>query len=120
MKSCGEPKPVLPRHAIKVRSSDNGAMTIEYAVIFPFVIFVVMLLVYFGMVYYQQALLQSVVTGKTQDWAFLWSYDAEKVQHGEGILSRDEYGSEGLYWQVFSGADRKIAWSEKISRSTPA
>jgi hypothetical protein len=82
-------------------------MTVEHAVIFPFVIFIVMLLVYFGLIYYQHALLQSVVAGSTQNWALLWGFDAQKVQPGEGVLSLEGYDSEGLYWQMFSGADRK-------------
>lgn len=82
-------------------------MTIEYAVIFPIVIFIVLLLVYFGLIYYQQALLQSVTARNTQDWAFLWGFDAEKVQPGEGIFNFEGYSSEGLYWQIFSGVNRK-------------
>lgn len=107
MKKPAEPPPVLSCHALKVRCSTNGAITVEYAVIFPFVIFIVMLLIYFGLIYYQKALLQSVVAGNTQDWAFLWGYDAQKVKTEEGILSREGYSSEGLYWQVFSGANPK-------------
>jgi len=102
-----ESKPVVNCNAAKTRNPSIGAMTVEYAIIFPFVILIVMLLIYFGMIYYQQALLQSVVSKNTQDWAFLWGYDAQKIQPGEGILSREGYDSEGLYWQVFSGAKQK-------------
>lgn len=107
MKSRIEPIPVLLCHVKNIRVSRNGAMTVEYAIIFPFVIFVVMLLVYIGLVYYQQALLQSVVTANAQDWAFLWGYDAKKVQPGEGILGAEGYNSEGLYWHIFPEANRK-------------
>lgn len=107
MKSCNEPRSVRLCHAKRNRGRVNGAVTVEYAIIFPLVIFVVMLLIYFGLVYYEQALLQSVVTGNTQNWAFLWGYDPEKVSMGEGILNRAGYGSKGLYNQVFSGANRR-------------
>ncbi len=107
MENSIEHKPVTYCKAIKTGHSQMGVMTVEYAIIFPFVILIVMLLIYLGMIYYQQALLQSVVSKNTQDWAFLWGYDAQKIQPGEGILNREGYGSEGLYWQVFSGAKQK-------------
>lgn len=104
MNNPAEHKRLMP---LKTGKPCKGAMTVEYVVIFPFVILVVMLLIYLGLIYYQQALLQSVVSRNSQGWAFLWGYDAQKVQPAEGILSREGYGSEGLYWQVFSGAGRK-------------
>lgn len=85
----------------------RGAVTVEYAMVFPVVLFVLMLLIYFGLLYYQQALMQSVVSANAQDWAFLWGYDARKVVPGEGVLSLEGYQSEGLYWQLFSGAATK-------------
>jgi hypothetical protein len=107
MISRTEPTPVLFHSIKKIRHSRHGAITIEYAVIFPLVIFVVMLLVYIGLVYYQQALLQSVVTANAQDWALLWGYDAQKVHPGEGILGAEGYNSEALYWHIFPEANPK-------------
>lgn len=97
----------LPRCIFTGKKACDGAMTVEYALIFPLVLFVLMLLIYFGLLYYQQALLQSVVSTNTQNWAFLWGYDARKVNPGEGVLTGEGFLSEGLYWQLFSGAAGK-------------
>ncbi len=98
---------VLPRCTFTRKTACDGAMTVEYALIFPVVLFTLMLLIHFGLLYYQQALLQSVVSTNAQDWAFLWRYDALKVKPGEGVLTNEGYLSEGLYWQLFSSAAAK-------------
>lgn len=89
------------------RKPIQGAVTVEYAIIFPMVIICVIILIHMGLLYYQQALLQSVTAENAQNWAFLWGYDAEKIQPPEGVIHRKVYQSEGMYWQIFSGASRK-------------
>lgn len=89
------------------RKKNKGAITVEYAMIFPLVIFCVIILIYLGMIYYQQALMQSIASENAENWAMLWGYDAQKVESSIGVITRDAYQSEGLYWQFFSSADRK-------------
>jgi hypothetical protein len=81
---------------------DNGAMTVEYAVIFPFVIICVMILIYLGLMFYEQAVLMSVAGENVQNWALLWGFDPNTIQAEEGITSHDSYISKGLYWQLFA------------------
>lgn len=98
-----------------LKKSCKGALTVEYALIFPIVIFCVLILIYIGFVLYQQALLQSVVSENVQNCAFLWGYDLDKLKLQEGITSKESYLSEGLYWHIFSGADnKKTLLQEKI------
>lgn len=85
----------------------KGAVTIEYALVFPVVIICVAILVYVGLIYYQQALLHSVISENAQNYALLWGYDLGELNTGEGITNADTYLSEGLYWQVFSQSEKK-------------
>lgn len=89
--------------------SCKGAVTIEYALVFPIVIICIIMLIYFGLVYYQQALLQSIVSENLQNCSLLWGYNPEKLNIREGITDREAYLSEGLYWHLFSGSNRKKA-----------
>lgn len=97
-------KRFLVTHMIK---SCKGAVTVEYALIFPVVIVCVMMLIYIGLVYYQQALLQSVVSENSQNYALLWGYDFSELNTREGITSIKTYRSEGLYWHVFPSVEKK-------------
>jgi len=90
-----------------IKNSRKGAVTIEYALIFPIVILCVFILMFIGLVFYQQALLQSVVSENVQNCAFLWGYDFNSLKMNEGITGKKSYLSEDLYWQIFSKADRK-------------
>ncbi|NLN63961.1 MAG: pilus assembly protein [Clostridiaceae bacterium] len=114
--ACTGNIPGRVRHEERRQNACSGAVTIEYALVFPLVIFSVMILIYLGMVYYQQALLQSIVSEQTQNWAFLWGYDANEVQQHGGVLSREGYQSEGLYWHIFSNPESK----KEIIRNTIA
>ncbi len=96
-------KPFIAR----MKNSRKGAVTIEYALVFPVVIICIMILLYIGLIYYQQALLQSVVSENAQNCALLWGYDFDTLDTGEGITSMEAYQSEGLYWHVFSDASPK-------------
>ena len=91
----------------KVNQSLKGAVTIEYVLIFPFVIFCVFILIFIGLIFYQQALLQSVVSENAQNCALLWGYDLNKLNMTEGVTNTESYLSEDLYWHIFSKADRK-------------
>ncbi len=90
-----------------VRENQKGAMMVEYAIIFPFVILCVCVIVYMGLIYYQQALLQSVVSENAQNWALLWGYDAGRIHSAEGIVGREAYESEALYWNLFTDVNKK-------------
>lgn len=84
-----------------------GAITTEYALVFPVVILSVYIIIYFGLVYYQQALLQSVTAENAQNWAMLWGYEAPEVNSGEGVTTAVIYRSEGLYWHIFLNPEEK-------------
>lgn len=88
-------------------SATKGAVTVEYVLIFPFVILCVLIIIQIGFLYYQQALFQSVVGESIQNWAMLWGYDVGRVTAEKGITDRNAYESEGLYWHIFSGAHAK-------------
>lgn len=102
MKAC-----VKTRVRTCIGKGCKGAVTIEYALVFPVVIICVAILVYVGLIYYQQALLHSVVSENAQNYALLWGYDLGELNTGEGITNADTYLSEGLYWQVFSQSEKK-------------
>ncbi|NLY18618.1 MAG: pilus assembly protein [Clostridiaceae bacterium] len=104
----GENKGPIRRFLINhFKKSCKGAVTVEYALIFPPVIFCVFILIFIGLVFYQQALLQSVVSENVQNCALLWGYDFNKLELQEGIVNKESYLSEELYWHIFSKADRK-------------
>lgn len=94
-------------------SAAKGAVTVEYVLIFPFVILSLLIIIQIGLVYYQQALFQAVVGESIQNWAMLWGYDTSLVISEKGITNRSAYESEGLYWHIFPGADEKKAFLEK-------
>ncbi len=85
-----------------------GAITTEYAIVFPMVILSVYILIYFGLVYYQHALLQSVTAENAQNWAMLWGYEVSDANSGTGVTTAVIYRSEGLYWHIFSNPEEKI------------
>lgn len=85
----------------------SGYVTVEYAVIFPIVIVCLLLLIYLGMLYYQQSLLQSVVSENVQNLALLWGYNLQHAEMRSGIEDRDTYLNEELYWQIFSNPDER-------------
>jgi len=94
-------------------SAAKGAVTVEYVLIFPFVILSVLIIIQIGLLYYQQALFQAVVGESIKNWAMLWGYDINRITAEKGITDRSVYESEGLYWHIFSGADAKKAALEK-------
>lgn len=94
--------------------TDSGAVTVEYAVVFPVVIICIMLLIYIGMLYYQQCLIQSVVSRNVRSMALLWGYDPEKVDINEGVTDKYAYVNESLYWQLFTDVNSR---KEKTVRS---
>jgi hypothetical protein len=98
-------------------SATKGAVTIEYVLVFPFVILCVIIIIQIGLLYYQKALFQSLVGESIQNWAMLWGYDTGRVNAEKGITDRKAYESEGLYWHIFSGADsKKTIFEEDIER----
>lgn len=90
-----------------VKRGHCGAVTVEYAIIFPIVIICILILIYLGMLYYQQCLMQSVVTESARNLAFLWGYDPYEVDMKNGITSRNTYVDEELYRNVFSDTDKR-------------
>ncbi|NLG87938.1 MAG: pilus assembly protein TadE [Clostridiaceae bacterium] len=97
--------------------AEKGAVTVGYVLIFPVVILCVVIIIQIGLLYYQQALFQSVVGESIQNWAMLWGYEASLVNAEKGITGKDSYVSEGLYWHIFSGADvKKNALEKDIKR----
>lgn len=98
-------------------SATKGAVTIEYVLVFPFVILCVIIIIQIGLLYYQKALFQSLVGESIQNWAMLWGYDTGRVDAEKGITDRKAYESEGLYWHIFSGAgSKKTNFEEDIER----
>jgi len=89
------------------RKQRNGAITIEYALVFPVVILSVYILIYIGLVYYEQALLHAVTAENAQNWAMLWGYEIPEVNSGTGVTTAAIYRSERLYWHIFSNPERK-------------
>lgn len=92
-------------HSAKGRC--RGAVTVEYAIIFPIVIICIIILIYLGLLYYQQSLMQAVVSESVQNWALLWGYDPKGVDAKAGITNQNTYFSEGLYWHIFPNLDER-------------
>jgi hypothetical protein len=84
-----------------------GAITVEYAIIFPIVILCILLLIYIGMLYYQQSLLQSIVSDNVQNCALLWGFNLEDIDIKEGIEQGNQYTGKQLYWHIFSNTNKK-------------
>ena len=85
----------------------RGAVTVEYAIIFPIVIICILLLIYLGMLYYQQCLMQTVVSENVQSLALLWGYELDGADVKTGITSKDAYISEKLYWHIAQETNEK-------------
>ena len=84
-----------------------GAATVEYAIVFPVVIICILILVYLGMLYYQQCLMQAAVSGYVQNLAFLWGYEPDVTDPREGVTSRNAYVSEGMYWHIYTDVRKR-------------
>lgn len=89
------------------KTETSGAVTVEYAIVFPVVIICVMVLVYLGMLCYQQCLMQSAVNEYVQDQAFLWGFAPDGIDMKAGIKSKDAYIDEELYWHIFTDVDKR-------------
>ncbi len=87
----------------------KGAISIEYALIFPLVVLCLYFIIYLGLLYYQQSVLQSIAGESIRNWAYMWGNDTEIVNVETGIEGRKGYESEGLYWQIFSDTKNKKA-----------
>jgi len=84
-----------------------GAVTVEYAVVFTIVIICILILVYVGMLYYQQCLMQAVVSENVRSLAFLWGFDPGSIDMKAGLTGKDAYVDESLYWHIFTDTDKR-------------
>ena len=84
-----------------------GVMTVEYAIIFPFVNTHCHALIYLGMTITNRHCCSLLFSKNTQDWLSCGDMTRKKFNREKEFSTREGYGSEGLYWQVFSGAKQK-------------
>lgn len=92
---------------VNFTNDPRGAVTVEYAIIFPIVIICILLLIYLGVLYYQQCLMQTVVSENVQSLALLWGYELDGADVKTGITSKDAYISEKLYWHIAQETNEK-------------
>ena len=50
--------------------------------------------------------MQAVVSENVQNLAFLWGYTSDEINVKNGIASKDEYASEGIYWHIFTDVEK--------------
>lgn len=84
-----------------------GGVTVEYAIIFPIVILCILFLIYIGIIYYEQSLIQAIVNENIQSCAFLWGYSWEDIDIKDGLKDVNTYTSKQLYQQIFSDSKKK-------------
>ncbi|AGC68427.1 TadE-like protein [Thermoclostridium stercorarium subsp. stercorarium DSM 8532] len=90
-----------------VKKQCRGAVTVEYAVIFPIVIVCIFIIIHIGMLYYQHCLMQTVASKCVRSMALLWGYDPDEINIETGITDRNAYVSEALYWQLITDKNKR-------------
>lgn len=80
---------------------------VEASLIIPIVIFCILAVIYFTILLYQQAYVQSLANEAVERGAAYWSNAAGDI--GTGRIVMDDLGRQGLYWRLFdSNKDGKI------------
>lgn len=90
-----------------IKKHNKGAVTVEYAVIFPVVVICILILIYIGMLFYQQCMMQSAVNRYVRSLAHLWGYNPDNVDYEAGISKKETYLDEELYWHLFADTQKR-------------
>lgn len=88
---------------------DKGSITVEAAVLIPFIIMCILAVLFISLIYYQRALLQCAVDKTAKAGAASWEY--AKMDIATGKINMNVLDDNGLYWRLLE-PDRE----EKVKR----
>ncbi len=109
----------------KLLKSVSGSYTLEAATIIPFILLLLISLVFLAMYLYQQLFLLDTVIYSAKQRAATWDNSHKKMEDGFQTVLADD----GLYWQLLNdnlvGANstlvsQKLSYGERFIRSTLA
>lgn len=80
-------------------SSRDGSMVVEASLVFPIVFLVIIAVIYFCMIIYQKAYIQSLADMAVERGAAVWNNPTKDISIGS--VTKSNINSGGLYWRLF-------------------
>ncbi|WP_280772015.1 TadE/TadG family type IV pilus assembly protein [Salipaludibacillus daqingensis] len=83
----------------KFRRNTSGSFTIEASMLFPMILIITFLLIFFSIVIYHKAMLQFEANRIADEMAYTWNNSSKDARTGEF----NEYttdNDDGLYWRI--------------------
>lgn len=81
------------------RRNDRGSFTIEASMLFPMILMITFLLIFFSIVIYHKAILQFEANRIADEIAYTWNNSSKDAKTGEFNEYTTDNG-DGLYWRI--------------------
>lgn len=87
----------------KLRKKEHGSFTLEATILFPILLIIVLLFVFFSLVIYEKVTLQYKANRMASEMAHAWDSSTMDIQTNE--MTKEDYvtsNGDGLYWRLSS------------------
>ncbi|WP_284139668.1 MULTISPECIES: TadE/TadG family type IV pilus assembly protein [unclassified Virgibacillus] len=91
------------RHYHSFKKEDDGSFSLEATIIFPILLILILLFIFFSLVIYEKVILQYKANQIASRMAQTWSSSTMDLQTGE--MNESDYvvnNGDGLYWRITS------------------